>query len=157
MCSCFSLALEAVYCSCSSFMSWCILYTHHDIFTVLFLLYPPLLFDLFPLCKLLTMYHIGQPRWGDNKSLLDKAIYIGPVLTVWGWETGVEGRLVNTAEIAAACGSQEKLETTVPMKEKIVLEKKKKIVMWGDLNKNGPFLSNSPLFRIRSEMSSWCC
>ncbi len=86
-----------------------------------------LLSDLIPLCWLLTMYHIGQPRWGDNKSLWDKAIYIGPVLTLWGWETGVEGRLVNTAEIAAACGSLEKLETTVPMKEKIVLEKKKKI------------------------------
>lgn len=84
-----------------------------------------LLSDLIPLCWLLTMYHIGQPRWGDNKSLWDKAIYIGPLLTLWGWETGVEGRLVNTAEIAAACGSQEKLETTVPMKEKTVLKKKK--------------------------------
>lgn len=72
------------------------------------------------------MYHIGQPRWGYNKSLWDKAIYIGAVLTLWGWEIGVEGRLVNTAEIAAAaCGSQEKLEDTVPMKEKIVVKKKK--------------------------------
>lgn len=59
-----------------------------------------------------------------NKSLWDKAIYIGPVLTLWGWETSVKGRLVNTAEIAGACGSQEKLVTTVPMKEKMVLGKK---------------------------------
>lgn len=64
--------------------------------------------------------------WGGNKSLWDKAIYIEAVLTLWGWETSVEGRLVNTAEIAGASGSQEKLETTVPMKEKMVLGKKKK-------------------------------
>lgn len=101
------------------------------------------------------MYHIGQPRWGDNKSLWDKAIYIGPVLTLWGWETGVEGRLVNTAEIAAACGSQEKLETAAPLKEKMVSNKKKEEEdgMWWDLNKNVPFifyfLSRPPLFWIR--------
>lgn len=125
------------------------------VWEMFFLFFSPPLFlsDLIPLCWLLTMYHIGQPWWGDNKSLWDKAIYIGPVLTLWGWEIGVEGRLVNTAEIAAACGSQEKLETTVPMKEKIVFEKKKDDKIRWDLNKNGPFSSHSPLFWIRLEMS----
>lgn len=74
-----------------------------------------------PVCRLLTMYTSSSKAAegrGRTQVLWDKAIYTGPALTLWGWEIGVEGRLVNTAEIAAACRSLEKLETSAPMKEK---------------------------------------
>lgn len=102
--------------------------------------------DFIPLRWLLTIYHCGQPRLGDNNSMWDKVIYIGPALTLWNWEIHVVGRLVNTAEIAAAWSSQEKLERTASMKEERVVKK------YTDLNKSAPFLSPSRLFWFLADM-----
>lgn len=50
------------------------------------------------------------------------------MLTLWGWEADVERGLINNNEIELACGSQEKLESTVPVTENVALKTKTEIV-----------------------------